>query len=355
MKVVTFGSVLIDIITSIDAENIECITMHNSTNSFLLLEQGKKIEAGFINSFVGGGGYNTALCFARLGANVFPVLKIGTDKDGATVVEHLKEKGLNEDFVLPEESYPTGKSVIVTSHKSNPGIFVNRGANTTLNDKDLTPEMLEGADLVYISGLSGNSAELFSGLTRQAKEAGAFVACNPGILQLQQRTADLIQALAFVDVISVNKFEAASFAEELEILDAGNGQEDSPVSLVTGIGRLDLEGFASKLLGYGCKYVVVTDGEKGAYLCDENGIHHREAIACEVSSTIGAGDAFNATAAYSLYCGASLEQTMYRAAKNAASVASKLDAQEGQMPISELDNAFNSENKPAVQSFPENI
>ena len=45
MKALVIGGATIDVISSIDTADIECITMKNATNSYLMMEQGKKVEA----------------------------------------------------------------------------------------------------------------------------------------------------------------------------------------------------------------------------------------------------------------------------------------------------------------------
>ena len=50
MKAITVGSATIDIIALIADDDVERMTMHNATSSFLLLEQGKKVDASSIST-----------------------------------------------------------------------------------------------------------------------------------------------------------------------------------------------------------------------------------------------------------------------------------------------------------------
>ena len=93
MKVLVIGGATIDVITSIDPENIECITMSNATNSYLMMEQGKKVEASRIDTQIGGGATNASVAMSRMGADVSCVLKLGDDIDAERVLSRLQDEG----------------------------------------------------------------------------------------------------------------------------------------------------------------------------------------------------------------------------------------------------------------------
>ena len=77
MKAITVGSATIDIIALIADDDVERMTMHNATSSFLLLEQGKKVDASSISTHVGGGAVNAAISLKRLGIETEVLVKIG--------------------------------------------------------------------------------------------------------------------------------------------------------------------------------------------------------------------------------------------------------------------------------------
>ncbi|MDV7340587.1 carbohydrate kinase family protein [Terasakiella sp. A23] len=337
MKALVIGGATIDVITSIEPDDIECISMKNATNSFLMMEQGKKVEASRIDTHVGGGATNAAVCMARLGGEVSAVLKIGDDLDGQSILSRLNSEGINTDFVVKEPDQSTGKSVVVCSHDRNAGIFVNRGANTSLKDQEITQSMFDGIDMVYVSTLSAASAAVFPKIVELAKKSGAFVACNPGIRQIRRRKEKLIEALKWVDLLAINKEESEALAEGFltpspHFPDCNTGD---PVLYREGLGekssKVSLPDFTEKIMGMGCKYVVITNGSEGAYLASDNAILFRPAIPCVVEATIGAGDAFNATIAYALADKKTVWTALSMAAVNASAVAATLDTQSGLM------------------------
>ena len=359
MKALVIGGATIDVITSINSHDIEQITMHNATNSFLMMEQGKKIEASRIDRQIGGGATNAAVAMARMGGHIRALLKVGLDADGNSVIAKLKGEKIDTRYVFRNKNEPTGKSIIISSHDRNSGIFVNRGANTTLDDEDITAQMFKGMDLVYVSTLSGGSTNVFVKTVRLAKEAGAFVACNPGIRQLRRRCTQVIEACQWIDMFALNHDEACAFAEGLPSIKKTNGyvfqNQAIPTLLETGLCDsgypVSLHGFINTIHTLGPKYIVITDGANGAYLGLDNTVLYRPCIPCDVETTIGVGDAFNATFATAIVTRQSALNALNMAAVNAASVASTLDTQSGLMSLENIQKELITMDVSAIQSF----
>ena len=342
LNVMVIGGATIDVIASIETEDIECMTMTNATNSFLMLEQGKKVEASRIDTQIGGGATNAAVAMSRLGATVSALLKLGNDMDADRVLQRLEAEKISTDYVKKVASEQTGKSIIISSHDKNAGVFVHRGANTTLSLEDITPEIFAGIDLVYVSTLSSTSADAFPDIVKRAKAAGAFVACNPGIRQIRNKKEQVLHALQHVDLVAINKEEATAFAEGLSCPQGSAlpSLNEAPKLIKNGLGEKDakvsLSFFGSRILNTGCPYVVVTNGSEGAYLLSSEEIVFVPSVPVAVESTIGAGDAFNSTLAFAMATNKGPEKSLKMAAINGASVASMLDTQGGLLNQDEM-------------------
>lgn len=360
MKALSVGGATIDVMASVDTQNIELITMHNSTTSYLMMEQGRKVETAHIDNYIGGGATNAAVAMARMGHETGTVLKIGTDLEGDRVLAKLQAEGIDCRHVLRTDERGTGKSIIVCSHDRNAGIFVHRGANTLFEEDDFSPEMFAGRDLVYVSTLSSGSAERYVQIIKMAKEAGAFVVSNPGIRQLRNRCPQILEACPYIDLLAINAQEAAALAQGLggDIVPAELRREDEnlPKLIRHGLGEKDfhvpLGAFCKTLHEKGVGHVLITNGAEGAYVSNGKAVLFRPAIKCEVASTIGAGDAFNATFATALADKQSLFTALNMAAVNAASVARALDAQTGLLDGDKLKKRILSMDVSKILSFP---
>jgi len=346
IKALTVGSAMVDIIVLVADRDVERMTMHNEDSSFLLLEQGRKIEALAITDHSGGGAVNTAVSMARLGSDVSALIKIGRDRDGDRILGRLNKEGIGADCVVRTDELPTGTAVMVSSHDKNATIFTQRGANTLLREEDVDPEGFKGRDLVYVTNLSNKSADRFPDIVSHGREAGAFVAVNPGIRQLTSRTQAFIDCLGNIDFLALNTVEAEALVPAI-CARCDNPRSDTPsdpelprlwqLGLEYGGFSIDVEAFISYLRSMGVGAVVITDGSQGAYLADGSGIYFCPTRRVEVQGTAGAGDAFSSTLSTSLVEGHTPAVAMQRAAINAASVVSKIDAQSGLMTASDIE------------------
>ncbi len=335
MRAVTIGSATIDVITIVDPERIEQMSLVNQHKSFLWLEAGRKIPARSITTHVGGGACNTAVSFARRGGwRVSALSRLGRDLNGAAVREHLEREGVGLDRLREVEDAATGVSSIVASHDRNATIFVHRGANATIAIEDAGAGFA-GVDLVHIAPLSNSSANALPDFAQMARRDGAFVSVNPGIRQLTERGEMVLQALAHVDLISINRVEAEALAPSLGIAARGHGPlpAGAPELMRRGLlfdgAEMGLSDFMEGVRARGPAYVLITDGGQGAYLAGPDGLVWRGAAPVEVGGTAGAGDAFTSTLGAALVEGAAPEEALAQAAVNAASVIGAVDTTDG--------------------------
>ncbi|MDH3668253.1 MAG: carbohydrate kinase family protein [Paracoccaceae bacterium] len=337
MRSLHVGSAMIDIICIVAAENIERMTFTNEGKAFLMVETGRKVAAESITNHVGGGACNTAVGLTRRGWLTDVLAKTGEDLNAEAVREHLELNGVSTEHLITAERLATGTAVMVASHDRNASIFVHRGANETLAPCDLPDEIFAGRDLVYVAPLSSASADCMPDLVARAKRAGALVAVNPGIRQLASRTQAFIDALADIDLISVNRVEAETLVPAIMARaapgDAGPPPENGPELMKRGLTfggfEIGLAPFMEALRTLGPRWVLVTDAIKGAYLAAPEGIFWRPALPVTVQGTAGAGDSYTSTLTAALAEGLEPAEAMLEAAINAASVVGALDTTSG--------------------------
>lgn len=350
MKALTIGSAMYDIIVLAADTDIERMTMHNATSSFLLLEQGRKIEAESISNHVGGGAVNAAVAMARLGVDVSTLIKIGEDANGAHILDRLTQEGVKTDTVIRSGDMPTGTAVMVSSHDRNATIFTQRGTNTLLQCDEVTKDVVAGYDLVYVTNLSNRSADCFPNIVTEGGESGAFVAANPGIRQLTSRSEALLGCLDNVDLLAINRVEAEALVPAVSVrqepggADHGHVDDDAPhlvrVGLAFGGFTMGLVRFFETVRALGVGNVLVTDGTEGSYLASETGIYFCPILRGEVRGTAGAGDAFISTLSTFLASGRSPKETLRAATINASAVVAEIDTQIGLMKHDELEHAI---------------
>jgi ribokinase len=340
MNVLTVGGAMLDTIAIIDSASIERASLDNAGSSFLLLEQGRKIEALEVSTHCGGGAMNTAVCFARLGLDVAVLAKLGRDRRAEQLIACLKEEHVSDRWVAYDDEQPTGSSVHVSSHDRNAAIFTFRGANTRLMPADLAADAF-ACDVVYIANLSNEAARCFPEIVEKAKAHGALVAANPGIRQLTSHGDTFAAMLPRLDILALNRREAEAVAALLAPAAAEDGPPLSvpktmrPAPLAErglrpeGRRAMGLRTFFRELLDRGVGCVVITDGRDGAFAASAGRLCYCPAEDVAVAGTAGAGDAFAATFTTYAALGRTPEEALVAASHNAASVLGFVDTQTG--------------------------
>jgi sugar/nucleoside kinase (ribokinase family) len=343
MRVLCIGSAMIDIIVMVESRNIERMTMHNAPSSFLLLEQGAKVEAESISIHCGGGAVNASVAMRRLGAESAVLARIGRDGNGALIVEFLTQQGVDTTCLIHTDEDSTGQAVLVSSHDRNQTIFTQRGANGSIRAEELAKHLFAARDLVYVSALSNRSADCFPHIMKQAMAAGAFVSANPGIRQITSRTEALLSSVAGLGLLAVNRVEANALVPAVAARAVGRparrlaaaapaGETARLMRLGLSFGGFDmgLAAFLSGLMAVsGIERCAITDGIEGAFLADGTGLYYHPSVPVEVMGTAGAGDAFTATLSLMLASGAEPAHALKSAAVNSASVVTHSDTTHG--------------------------
>ncbi|PCI48662.1 MAG: carbohydrate kinase family protein [Alphaproteobacteria bacterium] len=335
----SIGTVMIDIITVIADNDIELLTFRNRSSSFLMLEQGRKVESEKIDTYVGGGGANTAVCMSRLGMNMTLLALVGKDLNARKILKRLNMEKIALNHLIELENTGSGVAVHISSHDRNAAIFTHRGANCCLTEKDVRAMDFTKYDLVYVTNLSNQSADHFPLIVRQAAEANCFIASNPGIRQLTRLCDDFLKSLGSITLLSINKVECETLIPKLVSEDPNFRRskiallENAPPLLKTGFKfggfSLGLVECMKILAAHGPDYVVITDGGEGAYLLHGGILYYCPPQKVKMKGSAGAGDSFSSTLASLVSVGNAPDIALYAASLNAVAVISCVDTQEG--------------------------
>lgn len=338
MKVLTIGSAVIDSIAIIPSDRVERMTMRNAETSFLLLEEGKKVEAETISTHCGGGAVNTAVSYARLGCDTAALVKLGQDERAEQVLRRLADEGVSARYAVRDARAPTGASVLISSHDRNAAVFAFRGANTLLEDADLKKDAF-AVDLVHVASLSNKSADCFPTILARAKAEQARVVVNPGIRQLSLQSQAFLKLAPDIDTLSVNRTEAEALVPAI-VARAGEGGPSLDVAGWDDVPRLLKRGFAGggfeitiarffrAMHDLGFRQTIVTDGGQGAFAGAGGKLYYCPPHRGAVAGTAGAGDAFVSTFA-ALSMDGDIPRALQLASLNAGSVIQHTDTQTG--------------------------
>ncbi|HPP70513.1 MAG TPA: ribokinase [Pseudothermotoga sp.] len=214
--------------------------------------------------FAGGKGANQAVACRKLGAQVAFLTCVGNDGNGEFAYETLSKVSV-EGFSVKTD-VPNGFALIEITKSGQNRIIIYPGANALLTKQILTENLqrLLPSNIVLLQNeipfeTTLEAAKIF-------KEHRKFVIFDPA--PAQNIDAEIFK---YVDIITPNESEMA-FLTRTD--DVNHGVE--------------------KLLGSGCKNVLVKMGDKGCFFKGQMGEIYLEAFKVRAVDTTAAGDIFNA-------------------------------------------------------------
>jgi ribokinase len=249
----------------------------------------------------GGKGSNQAVAAARLNSDVRLITKLGRDAFGDMARKFYRDQGMSLDHVLEDAEESSGTATILVDHATSENtIVVVPGAcgKLTVAEVEAARDEIESAD-IFLTQLELPLPPTIRGI-ELAHKAGVPVILNPApALPIPS------EVLAKVDYLTPNETEALGLIGSDTLIDPQ-----------------DFDTLADRLLETGAKNIVLTLGEKGAFV--KNG-HLREFVPAfsigKVVETTGAGDAFAGGFAVALAEGKSIvEATRYGCAVAGISV-----------------------------------
>ena len=253
----------------------------------------------------GGSVCNSVIAASSLGSKAFFSGKVADDADGALYVSDLNKAGV--DFhSADQEPGTTGKCLVMVTEDAERTMNTFLGASDTLSSKEIDREALKNSEWFYIEGyLVTDKArtKTIREAVEFAKEQGVKIAISLSDPFVVDVFGDALRDVmgSGVDLVFCNKDEALFFT-----------------------GSNDLESAIEKLKMI-TKSFAITDGAKGAIICDGEAVFRSEGVTAKAIDTNGAGDMFSGAFLYAITSGKNYDW----AAKLANDCASRVVAKFG--------------------------
>jgi ribokinase len=252
--------------------NIDVIINGNAYPS-----EGDEVIVKQSNHRLGGSGCNTAVAFSKLGANVQILGHIGKDPFGTLARTFLEESGVDTRWAVESSLNTTGWMMILVTEGGQRTMFGCRGCNELPFPSPVVAPLLEGIDLLHVSGytfIEDEQWEFIHKLMEEAHTKGIKVSLDPGGESVKRVKDRVLAALPSVDYLLLSEFELNKL-----------------------VPRPWLPNSCKELLAYGVGSVILKMGENGSALFCQNDEASRPACRVpelKVLNTTGAGDCFNA-------------------------------------------------------------
>ena len=265
---------------------------------------GETLVGNTFGMFLGGKGANQAIAASRAGATVTMIGRLGNDLFGNQFLEKFSKEGINTDFVIQDDENGTGVGMPLIDASGNNSIVIIPQANMalTVDNINKAESIIAEADVLIMQcevpmEANQRAAEI-------AKQNDTLVILNPAPAQLIPD-----QILKLVDIITPNETET-------ETLTGLHTKTENDV-LVAG----------KNLLSKGVETVILTLGDRGSLLLNEDGEKMIPAFDVTVVDTTAAGDSFSGTLAASLADGISIITSIKIANAAGALAVTKLGAE----------------------------
>ena len=256
---------------------------------------GETVLGGKSSMVFGGKGANQAVAAIRAGGDVAFIAKLGNDLFGEKMKSHFEKEGFRTDLILTDAIEPTGVAQIFVSEKGENSIGVASGANMNLLPDDIEPfrDLIKKAKVVLLQ--LETPLETVEYIATIAYQNNVKLILNPA--PAQKLSVDLLKK---VWLLTPNETEA-SLLTGIEVIDAESAEKA-----------------AKQLLKLGVKNVIVTLGENGSLLCNEEKSELFKAYDVNAIDTTGAGDTYNGTLAVAITMNKTIDEAINFAGAAAA-------------------------------------
>lgn len=285
------GNALVDILAMVPFELIDelqlepgSMTLMDADRQAEILQQ---LEHHSLEMASGGSAANTMVGIAQSGGNGHYCGKVAKDTHGLFYQKDMSEAGIGFDVEMaPEESLPTGTSIILTTPDAERTMCTHLGVSTSLTPTDVDCDRLGQSKIAYIEGYLWDAPAPRLACIMAMEEAKrqdvktAFTFSDPFLVdRFSDDFRDLVSN--HCDIVFCNADEAKSYC------DCDN-----------------LVGCA-KQIGAQAGLVFVTNSEHGCLVVKEGAIEPVRGFPVKPLDTVGAGDAFAAGTLYGLTNGLS--------------------------------------------------
>ncbi len=268
-------------------------------------EVGETILSSSFGAAPGGKGANQACAVGRLVGGCAFIGAVGNDGYGKILQESLQNFRVDTKGLITKPEKATGMAVVMVNKEGNNSIVVVPGANGALTPQDIEghQNLVEESELLVMQLEIPLETVLYA--AKLAKSLGKTVILDPAPVP-ENFPEELYQ---YIDILKPNETELARLT----------GISAKGTGYVQG---------AEALRRKGVKNVLVTLGEKGAYLDSEKeGRAEIPPFPVKAVDTTAAGDAFTAAVAARLAEGNSLWEAAGFAARVSSIVVTRKGAQ----------------------------
>lgn len=320
-KIICLGSATKDIFIPLKEVTIIDNPENLTEKKYMAFEYGAKIYANSIFYFVGGSAVNIAVGLSNCGYRPFVFSRTDKGETGKWILKNISRMKIKKNYMQQTGGRSSEASVVVLDEKTIEHFILRTGDSVESFDLDKAiSKFKERVDWVFVGSQKKGWQENFDAIIKFAQEKKAKLALNPSGHQVKNDSKKLVGYLKNFEIIFINKDEA------IELVKNSDGKSSEDIKILF-----------ENLAVSGCKNIVITDAESGAYAWSEKtGVLHLGISVHEKIDSTGAGDAFASGFLTGFIEKADLKKALCFGIANSGSVVSKIGSTQGLLKMKEL-------------------
>ena len=275
---------------------------------------GETLLGGEFLTAAGGKGANQAVGAARAGGKVRLIARIGRDAFGDQAIAGLRRDGIDVSWVFRDKRAASGVALIFVAKDGENSIAVAGGANGKLSPADVKKAAGVIRSAAVLAAQLETPLATVTAAAEVAVKAGVQVILNPAPARPLPNSL-----LELISILTPNETEA---------------------EILTGIkvtGEAAAAKACAKLRSRGVRAVILTLGQRGAFLADVDGQRLVPGFKVRTVDSTAAGDIFNGALSVALAEGETVLDAVRFANAAAALSVTRLGAQPSAPARAEVD------------------
>lgn len=264
LDLISVGDVKLDTFIVIHDASVKCELKMPECK--LCVNYGEKIPVDAFVTQIAGSAPNVAIGLAKMGLTTSVMSHMGEDEVYNQALHFLSKNKVDSSLIKTKKGIRSSAAVVLNF----------KGESTQLVDfvpqEYHLPAKIPAAKFLHICELGDGYEHLYKDALTHAKK-GVRISLNPGSIQIKEKKRELFELISVCEVLFLNMSEAHALLEK---------EGDA------------IHGIMSMLKALGPKFVVVTDGARGAYAYDGEQLDVVPAFPATMKEATGAGDAFAA-------------------------------------------------------------
>ena len=264
--IITIGDTTLDTFLSMDNKQAQVLTSRGGTSQLLCVNFGDKIPVSEIHDCIAGNAANAAVTASRMGLNSTIWTILGNDDVGHRALTKFKLEKIKTGFVEFDKNKNSNTSFVI-NYQVERTILIYHEKRNYVFPKDIISKA------IYLTSMNNSWDRIIDPMIANMKANDSKLFYQPGTFQLVTKNRNVSKLLINTEIIFVNR-------EEAQLLTKSNS-------------KINTKKLLMRLKDLGPRNVVITDGQKGAYVYS-NGQFLFLDIDEKVKTVerTGAGDAF---------------------------------------------------------------